>query len=69
MRSHIREVFDKKFELIFDDIKFAFPSSREDLEAKRARQDAVKHLRKGNRFVYQLDLSQKPPKLVKPFTG
>jgi len=64
VRSHIREVFDRKFENIFEGIKFE--GQGQTKRAKQARQNAVQHLRERRRYIYIKDSSGK---FVRPFTS
>jgi hypothetical protein len=63
-RSHIREVFERKFDHIFEDIEF--PSRTIPSDSGRLRQQAVQHLRLSNRFIYTRN---DEGKFVNPFTS
>lgn len=63
-RSHIREVFDCKFDHIFEDIEF--PQNSTSAEMVKARQQSVQSLRLNNKFIYT---KNEAGKLVHPFTS
>jgi hypothetical protein len=62
-RSHIRELFEKKFDYIFEDIKFPETTPA---ETARVRQDSVQPLRHNYKFIYVRDSSGK---LTRPFAS
>jgi hypothetical protein len=63
-RSHIREVFEAKYDLIFEDIKF--PVRDKNADIIKQRQDVLQPLRANNKFIYSRGDNGK---FVKPFTS